>query len=73
MDRYKIRFKCIAEPSAQSGLRGFRKAEVYEGRSFNGLFEVHPAWGKGGGASRMLDRKTFEAYFELLTETQAVA
>lgn len=73
MDRYKIRFRCKTEPATQTGLRGFSKEGIYEGRSYNGLFEVHPAWGKGGGASKMLDQKTFEKYFEVVNEVQTTA
>ncbi|HAA15022.1 MAG TPA: hypothetical protein DCE41_26340 [Cytophagales bacterium] len=71
MDRFKIKFRCFAEPSSQSGIRGFKKDQIYEGRSFNGLYEVHPAWGKGGGASKMIDQRTFEKYFKIEKEKVA--
>lgn len=72
MDRFKIKFRCVLEPGSQSGLKGFQKGKQYEGRSFNGLFEVHPSWGKGTGVSRMLDQKTFNKFFELIRESVPV-
>jgi hypothetical protein len=65
MDRHKITFECIAEPDSLSGLEGFVKDGVYEGRAFNGLYEVTPRWGREL-ESKLISKKIFERYFKEL-------
>lgn len=69
MDRYRISFKCNKLPEQHDGLLGFRVAEYYEGRAYNGLFEVSPKWGSSK-ESKLISKTLFEKYFELINEEQ---
>lgn len=65
MDRYKIVFVCKQSPQQSDGFIGFRSGEYYEGRSFNGLFEINSKWGSGS-ESKLISKSLFEKYFELI-------
>lgn len=65
MDKFRINYKCNKAPKANTGLEGFMVDRTYTGRSFNGLFEVTPAWGNGK-QTKLLQRQEFEEYFEVL-------
>ncbi len=65
MDKYRINFKCNKTPKANLGLEGYEPDKQYAGRTFNGVFEIAPNWGKDF-PTRMLDGKIFFEYFELI-------
>ncbi len=69
MDRYRVSFKCNQLPEQHDGLKGFRVAEYYEGRAYNGLFEVSAKWGSGQ-ESKLISKALFDKYFELVIEEQ---
>ncbi len=71
MDRYRISFRCNKVPDQQDGLKGFRTAEYYEGRSYNGLFEVSANWGYGQ-ENKLISKALFEKYFELVIEENLI-
>ncbi|MDN4166788.1 hypothetical protein QWY31_14850 [Cytophagales bacterium LB-30] len=52
-------------------MSGFEAGKVYDGRSFNGLYEVSPHWGRGG-QSKLIGRGTFQEYFEIVNENVLV-
>lgn len=65
MDRFRVSFKCIKEPKAQSGLEGYELNKSYVGRSYNGLFEISSRWGDGG-VTKVVEKQTFNQYFEVI-------
>ncbi len=65
MDKFKIVFRCLKSPDPSTGLEGFFVNELYEGRSFNGLFELTPDWGKGK-PTVLIEKNSFERYFEVI-------
>ncbi len=71
MDKFKIVFVCNETPTSEKGLKGFYKGESYEGRAFNGLFEVNAKWGSGT-ESKLINKKLFDLYFEQLEENMLV-
>lgn len=71
MDRFKVKFRCHTEPEEGSGLRGFKEGEAYEGRSFNGLVEVSPRWGRSAD-SKLIGLSVFKRYFEWAEEKQTM-
>jgi len=71
MDKYKIIFVCDEAPADSAGLKGFVKGEFYEGRSFNGLFEVNAKWGSGI-ESKLIGQKTFDKYFHQVVEDRLI-
>ncbi len=72
MTKFKIKYLCTEEPTSQSGLDGFRKDGEYEGRNFNGMYEVCSQWGRNK-ASKLISKSEFVKYFELITEEQTLA
>lgn len=58
-------------PDQKTGLSGFKIGENYEGRAFNGLFEINAKWGSGA-ESKLISKSLFEEYFELVQENQYV-
>ena len=66
MDKYKIYYRCYKQPKPNSDLSGFIIEKIYEGRSFNGLFEVNTQWGKGKD-SKLIDKSIFNQYFEIIS------
>lgn len=71
MDRYRINFVCNKVPDQNTGLRGFKIGEQYEGRAFNGLFELNAKWGSGT-ESKLISKSLFDEYFQLRVEQQLV-
>ncbi|MBK6265741.1 hypothetical protein JKA74_11895 [Marivirga sp. S37H4] len=71
MDRYRISFKCNKIPDQLDGLKGFKVTDYYEGRAYNGLFEVSPNWGYGQ-ESKLISKALFEKYFELISEENLI-
>jgi hypothetical protein len=71
MDRYRINFVCNKLPDQKTGLRGFKVGENYEGRAYNGLFELNAKWGSGT-ESKLISKSLFDEYFELKEENQYV-
>ncbi|SMG43069.1 hypothetical protein SAMN05661096_02973 [Marivirga sericea] len=69
MDRYRINFVCNKLPDQKTGLMGFKIGENYEGRAFNGLFEINAKWGSGT-ESKLISKSLFDEYFELLQQDQ---
>jgi hypothetical protein len=69
MDRYRINFVCNKLPDQKTGLNGFKVGENYEGRAFNGLFEINAKWGSGT-ESKLISKSLFKEYFELLQQDQ---
>jgi hypothetical protein len=67
MTKFKIKYLCVEEPTTQSGLDGFRKGGIYEGRNFNGMYEVCSQWGRNK-ASKLISKPEFNKYFELVSE-----
>jgi len=67
MTKFKIKYLCVEEPTSQSGLDGFRKGGEYEGRNFNGMYEVCSQWGRNK-ASKLISKTEFAKYFELISE-----
>ncbi len=65
MDRYKISYKCNKQPETSTGLSGFEPHKSYTGRAYNGFFEISSEWGRGK-PTMLLDKKSFEQYFELI-------
>jgi hypothetical protein len=72
MTKFKIKYLCVEEPASQSGLDGFRKGGIYEGRNFNGMYEVCSQWGRNK-ASKLISKPEFAKYFELIREEQTLA
>ncbi len=66
-DRFRIKFRCSRKPDEQSGLSDFEENQSYEGRTYNGLFEIAPDWGRGK-PSIILRKRLFERYFEFVTK-----
>lgn len=71
MDRYKIRFVCSKLPDQKTGLGGFQVGESYEGRAYNGLFEISAKWGSSTD-SKLISKSLFQEYFKLKEEKQYV-
>jgi hypothetical protein len=69
MDRYRINFVCNKLPDQKTGLKGFKVGKNYEGRAFNGLFEINSKWGSGT-ESKLISKSLFSEYFELLQQDQ---
>lgn len=69
MDRYKINFVCTKLPDQKTGLRGFKVGASYEGRAFNGLFQLNAKWGSGT-ESKLISKSLFNEYFDLIEEKQ---
>jgi hypothetical protein len=65
-DRFRIEFRCSRKPDDQSGLSDFEENRSYIGRTYNGLFEIAPDWGRGK-PSVLLRKRLFERYFEVLS------
>ncbi|MCC5921201.1 MAG: hypothetical protein LAT68_13085 [Cyclobacteriaceae bacterium] len=63
MDKHRIFFECIETPRNLPELKGFTKGKVYEGRSFNGLYEVSLEWGNGKPNS-LISKKLFKSFFK---------
>lgn len=70
MDRYKIKFVCHTEPDNSSRLLGFKEGVEYEGRHFNGLYEISTSWGHTD--SKLVGERVFTKYFEKVESTQTV-
>lgn len=66
MDKFRINYKCNKAPKPHSGLEGFMVDHQYEGRAFNGLYEVTAQWGNGK-QTRLIPKTEFEEYFELVS------
>ena len=64
VDKYRIRYQCNCQPKEGTLLSGFQNGEVYEGRYFNGLYEVSVSWGRE--TPLLISRKLFNQYFELM-------
>lgn len=62
MDRFRILFKCVKEPKPYIGLDGYELGALYEGRKYNGMYEVSKTWGRGD-ITKLIDRKLFNEYF----------
>ena len=62
MDKFRIIFKCVKEPKPYIGLDGYVLGALYEGRKYNGMFEVSKTWGRGD-LTKLIDRKLFNEYF----------
>jgi hypothetical protein len=62
MDRYRIKFVCHTTPESSSRLVGFQKGTEYEGRHFNGLYEISTKWGVT--ESTLVGERVFNKYFE---------
>lgn len=71
MDRYRISFVCSKLPDQQTGLKGFKVGKTYEGRAFNGLFELSPKWGSGE-ESKLISKSLFNEYFEIIDQNELV-
>ncbi|MGB3850973.1 MAG: hypothetical protein WA958_13460 [Tunicatimonas sp.] len=66
-DPFKISYECHREPLI--GARApFSVGEVYNGRYYNGLYEVSTNWGRE--EAYQLRQKEFDAYFKLIEEPQ---
>lgn len=59
----RIEYRCVRTPEG-THLKGFVSGRVYQGRSFNGLFEITTEWASHQ-PTYLVDRKDFEKYFEL--------
>ncbi len=66
MDKYKCTFRCVRQPKAHAGLDGFEPGVVYEGRKYNGMFEISVSWGSGA-QTKLIERKLFAEFFEEIT------
>ena len=64
VDKYRIKYQCNRQPQEGSLLAGFQHGETYEGRYFNGLYEVSVSWGRETPV--LISRKLFNQYFELI-------
>ena len=71
MDRHKIVFKCKETPGIEEGIKGFKEGEYYEGRAYNGLFEINAKWGSGS-ESKLVGKSLFTKYFELLNNEELI-
>jgi len=71
MDKYKITFVCKQRPASDSGLNGFSPNKQYEGRTYNGLFEISSKWGSGVD-SKIISKKLFDRYFDLIENRELV-
>lgn len=67
MDKFKISYKCVKTPKSDGTLLGFTSGKIYQGRSYNGLFEISSDWGNGK-PTVLVNRSIFEQYFELVHE-----
>ncbi|MFQ3214117.1 MAG: hypothetical protein ACJAT1_001242 [Marivirga sp.] len=65
MDRFKILFVCKEMPDHKEGLNGFKVGKQYEGRSYNGFFEVSTKWGSNH-ESKLINQGMFKKYFQLI-------
>lgn len=68
MDKFRIIFKCVREPKSFAGLDGYVAGALYEGRKYNGMYEVSKTWGRGD-ITKLIDTKLFKEYF---TEEMAI-
>jgi hypothetical protein len=71
MDRFKILFVCKEMPDNREGLNGFKVGKYYEGRSYNGLFEVSIKWGSNN-ESKLIDQGMFKKYFQLIEQDELI-
>jgi len=67
MDRFRIEYRCRQEPKGTLGVHSFQTNQIYNGRAYNGLYEVSANWG-GDAPSQLLSLTEFNKYFELVTE-----
>jgi hypothetical protein len=67
MDKFKISYKCVNTPKSDGTLLGFTSGKIYQGRAYNGLFEISSLWGNGK-PTVLVNRSVFEQYFELVQE-----
>ncbi len=64
-DKFKIQFRCSRRPDEHSGLADFEVNKCYTGRTYNGLYEIAPEWGRGK-PSVLLRRRLFDRYFKVM-------
>ena len=69
MDKFRISYKCHTKPNGTTELDGFHVNQSYVGRSYNGLFEVAPNWGRNDDR-KVITKRIFDDYFELLTDKE---
>lgn len=69
MDKFRVRFRCITTPKPYTGLNGFEQGVIYQGRKYNGLFEVSVKWGSGA-QTKIIERNLFDEFFEEITEDE---
>lgn len=69
-DPFKIRYECHCEPSFGPEQCSFRVGEVYNGRFYNGIYQVSADWGRE--EAHHLSRREFEAHFRLVNQSQKV-
>ena len=68
MDKHKIYYQCTKSPGEYFGvISGFEENNTYEGRSFNGLFEISPAWGRYK-YTKVISGQDFKKFFKLVTK-----
>ena len=63
VDKYRVYYRCHQTPSGEV-LAGFQEGEVYEGRHFNGLYEVSASWGRETPV--LISKKLFSKHFGLV-------
>ena len=66
VDKYRIHYQCRHQPARDSLLAGFQRGEVYEGRYFNGLYEVSISFGRE--EAMLISRKLFNQHFIIIQE-----
>ena len=54
---------CKRLPEPNTGLKGFKVGQSYEGRAFNGLFEINPQWGSGQ-ESKLISKSLFNEFLK---------
>ncbi len=68
MDKFKIFYRCTKAPGEYFGyVTGFQEESTYEGRTFNGLIEISPNWGRSRH-TKVISSKEFSKFFEIVME-----
>jgi hypothetical protein len=63
VDKFKIRFECVKAPKPFVGLNGYEQGSVYQGRKYNGMYEISVKWGNGE-QTKLIERKLFSEFFQ---------
>lgn len=69
-DPFKIIYECHHVPSFESQQGAFRVGEEYNGRCYNGLYQVSADWGRE--EAHHLSKREFERYFQLVKQSREV-